>query len=130
MDKKETGKLGEQSAASFLAGKGFTVIDRNTRSGHLETDIIATNERNIIFVEVKTRREFPNAHSRFGRPASAVDRKKQMRLISAAEDYMRRNRETVGELIPRIDVIEVYLSPETDDYKVLKILHMENAVHR
>lgn len=130
MDKKETGRLGEQSAASFLAGKGFSVIDRNTRSGHLETDIIAKNERNIIFVEVKTRREFPNSHSRFGRPASAVDRKKQMRLISAAEEYMRRNRETVGELIPRIDVIEVYLSPETDDYKVLKILHMENAVHR
>ena len=43
MDSKGFGKKGEQSAASFLCGKGFTIIGRNIRMNHLETDIIAKN---------------------------------------------------------------------------------------
>lgn len=128
MDKKELGKKGENSAASFLCGKGFTIVGRNVRCGHLETDIIAKNERNIVFAEVKTRREYPQSHSPFGRPSSAVDERKRKNLIAAAEAFLRENREKVHGLIPRIDVIEVYISPNTKDYKVLKILHMENAV--
>ncbi len=130
MDKKETGRRGETSAAAFLMGKGYKIVERNARVGHLETDIIAKNDRNIIFVEVKTRREYPDTYHRFGRPSAAVDRRKQTKLIAAAEEYMRRNREAVSGLIPRLDVVEVYLSPKTEDYKVIKILHMENAIHR
>ncbi len=130
MDSKETGRKGEASAAAFLAGKGYKIIGRNVRCGHLETDIIVKNDRNIVFVEVKTRKEFPGTYHRFGRPAAAVDRRKQMKLISAAEQYLKKNRESISGLIPRIDVVEVYISPQCEDYKVLKILHMENAVHR
>ena len=35
MDSKGFGKKGEQSAASFLCGKGFTIIGRNIRMNHL-----------------------------------------------------------------------------------------------
>ena len=128
MDIKEIGRRGEQSAVSFLCGKGFTIIGRNVRVGHLETDIIAKNDRNIVFAEVKTRREFPGSHSPFGRPSAAVDRLKSRKLIAGAEEYMRRNRETVEGLIPRLDIIEVYISPKTEQYKVLKIHHMEGAI--
>ena len=130
MNNKEIGQRGEQSAADFLCGKGFKIIGRNVRVGHLETDIIAKNDRNIVFAEVKTRKEFPNIQHRYGRPSAAVDYAKQRKIILAAEEYMRRNRSSVEGLIPRIDVVEVYLSPLTESYKVLKIVHMENAVHK
>ncbi len=127
---KTFGQKGEASAASFLCGKGFTVIGKNIRMNHLETDIIAKNSTHIIFAEVKTRSEYPEARSSYGRPAAAVDSAKQKRLISAAEEYLRRNREDCEGLQPRIDVIEVYIQPDIEKYKVLKIVHMENAVHR
>lgn len=130
MDSKGFGKRGEDSAASFLCGKGYTILGRNIRMNHLETDIIAKNRDSIIFAEVKTRSEYPNSSHPYGRPAAAVDHNKQKRLIAAAEEYMRRNREETEGLIPRIDVIEVYIMPESEKYKVLKIVHIENAVHR
>ena len=130
MNSKDFGRRGEDSAASFLCGKGFTVIGRNVRLNHLETDIIAKNDTHVVFAEVKTRSEYPGAKGPFGRPASAVDLQKQKRLIAAAEEYIRRNRDALAGLQPRIDVIEVYLMPGSDKYKVLKIVHMENAVRR
>lgn len=124
----ETGKRGEQSAASFLAGKGYTVIDRNYRCGHLELDIIAKNDTYVVFVEVKTRRAYPGTAGPYGRPACAVDRHKGARITCAATEYLHKNRDALDGLIPRYDIIEVYLSPETADYKVIKIIHMENTV--
>lgn len=130
MDSKLFGKRGEDSAASFLCGKGFSIIGRNVRSGHLETDIIAKNETHLIFCEVKTRSEYPDSLHPFGRPAAAVDGAKQKNLILAAQEYMKSNSEIAEGLSPRIDVIEVYLQPDCEKYKVLKIVHMENAVRR
>lgn len=127
---KTFGQKGEASAASFLCGKGFSIIGKNIRMNHLETDIIAKNSTHIIFAEVKTRSEYPDVRSPYGRPACAVDSSKQKRLICAAEEYLRRNRDTCEGLQPRIDVIEVYIQPESEKYKVLKIVHIENAVHR
>ncbi len=129
-DIKTFGQMGEDSASSFLCGKGFTIIGRNIRLNHTETDIIAKNDKHIIFCEVKTRSEYPDAPHPFGRPARAVDKNKQKKLIFSAEEYMRRNRDSVEGLLPRIDVIEVYIKPGCDKYKVLKIVHIENAVHR
>ncbi|MBE6588029.1 MAG: YraN family protein [Ruminococcaceae bacterium] len=130
MDSKGFGKRGEDSASSFLCGKGFTVIGRNVRMNHLETDIIAKNDTHIVFCEVKTRSEYPGVQHRYGRPAAAVDLLKQKKLIAAAEEYLRRNRAETQGLQPRIDVIEVYVQPGSEKYKVLKIVHMENAVRR
>ncbi|MBR6677083.1 MAG: YraN family protein [Clostridia bacterium] len=130
MDSKLFGKKGEDSATSFLCGKGFSIIGRNVRSGHLETDIIAKNDTHIVFCEVKTRSEYPDARHHFGRPSAAVDINKQKKLIFAAQEYMRKNRDTTDGLFPRLDVIEVYIQPDSDKYKVLKIVHMENAIRR
>jgi len=130
MDSKGYGKKGEDSAASFLCGKGFTIIGRNVRSGHLETDIIAKNSTHLVFCEVKTRSEYPNTFHRYGRPAAAVTVLKQKKLLFAAREYIKRNPDIAEGLFPRIDIIEVYVMPDCDKYKVLKIVHIENAVRR
>lgn len=130
MTNEEIGQMGEESAASYLCGKGFHILGRNVHSGHLETDIIAANDQYIVFAEVKTRRAFPSGKHTFGRPAVAVNQHKQDRLIAAAEDYLRKHRDTLAGLQPRIDVIEVYISPICDAYKVLHIEHLPGAVRR
>ena len=130
MNADRFGRMGEESAASYLCGKGFRILGRNVHSGHLETDIIAANDQYIVFAEVKTRRAFPASSHPFGRPASAVTAGKQDRLIAAAKDYLQKYRENLAGLQPRIDVIEVYVSPLTEEYKVLHIEHLPGAVRR
>lgn len=125
---KEFGSKGEESAASFLCGKGFHIIERNIKLGHSEIDIVAKDDKNIIFVEVKTRHSYPDIYHKFGRPATAVNFRKKVKLIEGAEKYIKKNEHICVGLQPRIDVIEVYLSPDSEKYKVLKIIHMPNAI--
>ncbi len=127
MDKRQLGRLGESSAAEYLISHGYHIIDRNVFIGHAEIDIIAENESNIVFVEVKTRRQYPDRNCIFPRPADAVDGKKRALLIRAAEGYLRANP---TEKSPRIDIIEVYLDPAAEEYTVLNVLHFENAVKK
>ena len=126
--KAEFGLRGEESAASFLCGKGYKIVARNARLGHSEIDIIAKDDQRVIFVEVKTRRAYPDVYHTYGRPAAAVNFKKREKLLEGAKKYIDRNSEILCGLQPRIDVIEVYVSPDCEKYKVLKIVHMPNAV--
>lgn len=127
MNTREYGRLGETSAAEFLEAEGYTVIARNVQVGHDEIDILAEKDGYIIFAEVKTRRQTPDSITPFGTPAAAVNDKKQNNLIRAADGYIAANP---TDRSPRIDVVEVYADPSSDEYKVLEIRHYENAVKR
>lgn len=50
------GRLGEQLAADHLERRGFAILARNHRTRWGEIDLIAADERRIVFCEVKTRR--------------------------------------------------------------------------
>ena len=108
--KSETGKRGEEIAAKYLEGQGFTVLYRNMRIGHLETDIVCENGEYVVFAEVKTRR-LTGAKTRYGSARDAVDTKKREHLCAFAREYLRAN---VTEKRPRIDLVEVYLSREEE----------------
>ena len=105
MGNLEVGRAGEDFACRYLLSCGYFILERNYRSGHLETDIICENETHILFVEVKSRVE-TGRPSRYGRPGSACDFKKRQNLIQCAQDYLRKHKTNKK---PRIDVIEVYL---------------------
>ena len=107
-DKQVIGKMGEDAAAAFLEKNGFTVIGRNIRISHKEIDLIAENDTHLVFVEVKTRRQDPNVRSPFGRPADAVDFQKRKNVAKGAQLYLYQNP---PQKMPRIDVIEVFISP-------------------
>ena len=123
MDRQEIGKLGEKLAAKFLKRNGYRIIKRNSHHSHNEIDIIAQNKRYVVFVEVKARTTDTDMYLHFGSPASAVNRAKQSRIIMAAKDYLIHTKHSDKQ--PRFDVIEVFLNK--DDYKTLKINHIENA---
>ncbi|MBQ4519639.1 MAG: YraN family protein [Bacteroidaceae bacterium] len=80
----ELGKKGEEEAANFLTKKGFYIMHRNWRCGKLELDIVARDGDEIVFVEVKTRR-----NTYFGYPDEAIDDRKIRRIVSAAGAYVR-----------------------------------------
>ncbi len=81
------GRKGEELAAEFLVKEGYSVLERNWKAGKLEIDIIARKNDQIVFVEVKTRSE-----NYMATPESAVDRRKERSIISAADRYLKRNK--------------------------------------
>ena len=122
------GRLGEDAAVDFLRKSGYTVIERNYRAGRNEIDIIATDKNYIVFVEVQARTYRTEGDMPFGSPAGAVTYEKQRRTLAAAHEYIRIHGS--GDRQPRIDVIEVFLSPSpkfASTKKVTKINHIVNA---
>ena len=117
------GRLGEDAAASYLEAQGFCVIARNVHVSHKEIDLIAENDCQMIFVEVKSRRQTPHIRSPFGRPVDAVNFKKRKNVADAAQRYLYEHPTTK---LPRIDVIEVFISPN-DPPSVLRINWFKNA---
>ena len=123
---KEIGALGEQYAANYLRRRGYTVKERNRSFGKYEIDIIATTLFDIIFVEVKTRTCKKEEIEIAPPPKLAVNAEKQRFTRIAAQKYLY---ETHSKKQPRMDVIEVWLSPSENGKKpkALKINHIKAA---
>lgn len=82
-ENREWGYEAESIAAEYFLQEGYVVRERNWRIGRLEIDLILERDRTIIFVEVKARKGDNQD------PADAVDRKKRMRIVNAADVYLR-----------------------------------------
>lgn len=108
------GKQGEEIAVKYLTDKGYEILERNWRNRHKEVDIIAKDGRELVFVEVKTRKS-----NNYGEPDLAVNKQKQRLLISAANAYIFRNN---MDLDARFDIISIILSDGEP-----KIDHIEDA---
>jgi putative endonuclease len=74
----ETGKKGEVLAVNYLERQGFTVLHCNWRHEQYEIDIIATKEKTLHFIEVKTRQSLA-----FGLPEESVTHKKIRSIVTA-----------------------------------------------
>lgn len=124
------GRIGEDAAARFLEDKGFSIVDRNVYAAGCEADILACDETYFVFAEVKTRRVLPDVPDKFGRPANAVTSVKKEHMLNMASRYLHDHPELLTRYIPRLDVIEVYLSPDRDTAEVLEIRHYPDAVRK
>jgi putative endonuclease len=82
----ELGRTGEQLAAEYLSGLGYTILHRNWRYLRYEIDVVATKEQILHFIEVKTRQT-----TTFGLPEEDISRKKMHSLIQAAEAFVSRH---------------------------------------
>jgi putative endonuclease len=94
------GKSGEDAAVAELERRGYAILERRYRTRHGEIDIVAEDSGTLVFVEVKAR-----ASAEFGRAAEAVTRRKQLRLVSMASDYLARNH--VSDRPCRFDVVAI-----------------------
>lgn len=83
----DKGREGEEAACLFLSLRGYRLLERNWRSHHYEIDIIADYYGEIVFVEVKTRR-----NEDFLPALAAVDEEKQENVRAAARHYLNLKR--------------------------------------
>lgn len=112
------GAWGEALAAAYLQKKKYKLLATGYRCRFGEIDLIVSDRKYLVFVEVKLRKS-----DKFAKAFEFVDRKKQARLRTTAEIYLSQNS---TELQPRFDVIEIY-APDGINTKKPEIYHLEDA---
>ncbi len=116
MNRRETGRRGEDIASSYLEAKGYTIIAQSYSSRYGEIDIVAERDSELVFAEVKLRKR-----GSLVSPEESVTKAKQLRIIKTAYVYLQENPYN-GSV--RFDVIALYGS-EVD----FTINHIENAFY-
>jgi len=119
MKKTELGLWGEDCAAAYLAGRGYSIVGRNFRCRMGELDLIARKQNILAFVEVKLRKNAGRGEAR-----EFVTAEKQRKIRLAASYYLAGNA-GAQMLQPRFDVIEVY-APKGAGGPVT-VRHLEDA---
>ncbi len=120
---RQTGRQGENAACDWLIKNGYSITQRNYISPHGEIDIIAEDEKYIVFVEVKYRRNSIHL-AKYGRPVKAVTKEKRRHILYTAKNYLSKHKTTKK---PRIDVIEIISEQEINGFVSLSIKHYKNA---
>jgi putative endonuclease len=108
--RKAIGQAGEGVAARYLERQGYIILERNFRLRLGEVDIIARDGKDLVFIEVKTRRT-----NTFGSPFEAVNVRKQQQIAKVAAAYVQGK-----EISVRFDVVAVYLKGQAVQVEVVK----------
>ena len=98
--RSELGRRAEQSVAVYLEKKGFEIVARNERVGHLEIDIIARKGSLLVFCEVRSRTD-----DTWMTPAQSLSSTKLERLRRAAMQWLVSTQPSAVEV--RFDVASV-----------------------
>jgi putative endonuclease len=106
---RKIGAEGEEAAAQFLKGQGYSILERNFSTRFGEIDVIARDKNTLVFVEVKFRR-----NPEFGSPQEAVTRAKILQIGRAALDYLVKKR--LGNVSCRFDVVAVQPSQGDENF--------------
>lgn len=100
--RRRFGNWGEDRAVRYLERQGYEILDRNYSCAWGELDIVARHSL------------------KFGRPAAAVTRTKQLRLRKTAWCYLREH--PVFRCRCRFDIIEIL-----DLYGEISLNHLKNC---
>ncbi len=111
------GSRSERAAARYLRGLGWTLIRRNYSCLHGEIDLIAIEERCVVFVEVRS-----TSSDDESRPAQSVDDVKQKRLTRLALHFLQDHN--LLQQAARFDVLTVTWP---DDQREPTIVHYRQA---
>ena len=112
------GAWGEALAAEYLRKKHYKLLATRYMSRYGEIDLIVSDKKYLVFVEVKLRKS-----AKFAEAREFVDYRKQERIRTTASFDLS---ECETELQPRFDVIEIY-APEGIDTRDPVINHLEGA---
>ncbi len=97
---KNIGKLGEEAARKYIKKEGMKILEKNFRFSHGEIDIIARDNHQIVFVEVKS-----NSAGNPVPPELRVTQSKQYQIGKIARAYLQTTGKT--DCNTRFDVIGV-----------------------
>ena len=96
------GAVGEDRAAAWYRGHGYTLLARNWRCREGEIDLICALGRTLVICEVKTRSSLA-----YGHPAEAVTPAKQRRLRTLARLWLAAGGAPFAPHAIRFDVAAV-----------------------
>jgi putative endonuclease len=102
--KDAVGRYGEDVAVRHVLALGWTLLDRNWRCRDGELDLVALDGRELVAVEVKTRRS-----ERFGPPSMAVTPEKLARLRRLTAQWLAAHDVRPDSV--RIDVLAIVVPP-------------------
>ncbi|MDR2956595.1 MAG: YraN family protein [Coriobacteriales bacterium] len=105
---KETnqiGIMGEEVAVKYLQHERIEILKRNWRCSSGEADIIAQEDDNLVFIEVKTRRSIET-----GFPEEAITKAKRHRYEIIAANYLSQAEHPSMRV--RFDVISIIITGE------------------
>jgi Predicted endonuclease distantly related to archaeal Holliday junction resolvase len=112
MERKATGRIGEEAAQRYLEAVGYRLVDVNVRFGAKsglvgELDIVAWDGPTLCFVEVKTRRGRRGyAPRRAGEtPAESVTPAKQRQIARLALAYAARHGLLADDTAPGAEAV-------------------------
>lgn len=98
---RERGSHAEDLACRFLLRQGLRLLARNYRCRRGEIDLILRDAGNLVFVEVRYRRQ-----DRYGSGLESVDRRKQRRISLCAAHYLQQHPQQANRPA-RFDVVAV-----------------------
>jgi putative endonuclease len=121
--RRPLGELGEWMACKHLEARGFELLDRNFRTRCGELDLVARDERFLVFCEVKTRvlRGDPGPLG----PFAAIGARKRRRVRLMAREWLAAR--TVPPPRPpelRFDAIGVVFDASG---QLVALKHLEDA---
>jgi putative endonuclease len=123
--RRTLGAAGERLARTHLEARGLVVLDTNFRTRDGELDIVAADQRCLVFCEVKTRVARAGRQPSELGPFAAIGQRKQRRLRLMARGWLAQ-RGNDGPWRPelRFDAVGV----EFDEHgRLLRIEHLEGA---
>lgn len=109
---REIGKKAELLAKEYLRKLGYKILDTNWHFGHLELDIIAQDNQELVIVEVKSRNGI-----RYEHPSEAVTAKKIKHIVRATDAYIQ---EKDIDLETRFDIITIIFFKEKYELEYFK----------
>lgn len=115
----QTGKLGENLAREYLIHKGYRILQNNFHTRFGEIDLIATKDKKLIFIEVKSK-----IGDQFGTPEDMIGKNKLARVQNMAEVFLKNNSQ-IANAYPtqQIDAVCLVLGPNNE---VVRISHWED----
>ncbi|MBI4365023.1 MAG: YraN family protein [Candidatus Latescibacteria bacterium] len=117
MWRERAARCGERIAEEFLTLRGCDIVDRNVRVGRGEIDLVARDQGQVVFVEVK----FRTAGGR-GTALDAVTFRKREDVGRAAAGYLARRG--LCDRPVRFDVIGITWRADGSE---LLVQHVPNA---
>ena len=103
------GKDAETACCAYLKSHGLKLIDQNFSCRQGEIDIIMTDNKMLVFVEVRFRK-----NDSFGGGLESITPAKQNKLRKTAELYLQQNNQHKNA---RFDVVSMSKNTQTSNNK-------------
>lgn len=100
-DRHTIGSLAERKACDYLQNQGLKLLKKNFRCRFGEIDLIMQEQKDIVFVEVRSRKK-----ADFGNAKESITAIKRQKLIRTASFYLQEKQLT-NEIGTRFDIISL-----------------------